>query len=524
MVWPRVMWCTLAAVMCGLLLAAAPRAAAPPCNVHPLIPSLLPDCEEGPPLHAKARTNDGDQTGVEALAEREAERRRVWRALPVPVSASPSAEFGQAESEWLAYLAGRDLWFLMKTVPTGMDGNMTNWLKLFEDLVPGRATTPTTLESAFMNFDIPLAARPLFVEWVNSIRRGNGRTSDNGMTTPMLWYTAAREDRSNYRRAYEHARNWNEFAASGLDMSKYLTPELYLRKQMERDVSLQLERPHPATLPDTFAATKSLYDLFVRMFGQEHVEAAAGKVLRLRKNADGVLAEPAEIEVGTYRPMPNLNPYMAFLTEVTHSSPHNYAIALCFDQYALLGGSASESLITSKKWSEAFDSFGQVVAKFGADATESAARRIQQAPKDGQGLLLGDSQSRSMVAWFQALLTDPKAALPDSATAAAAIQSAGAYDAAWMGRKMVVHGTVSRVVVSPPVNTTQWVTIFLRESPDDTFVFCSLYPDLFESATSRDPSWMVGKSIEVTGLVERPYCSGKVASIRVEESKQFRVR
>jgi len=34
---------------------------------------------------------------------------------------------------------------------------------------------------------------------------------------------------------------------------------------------------------------------------------------------------------------PHPSPYLLFLTEVTNSSPRNYAIALCIDQYGVKG-------------------------------------------------------------------------------------------------------------------------------------------------------------------------------------------
>jgi len=101
-------------------------------------------------------------------------------------------------------------------------------------------------------------------------------------------------------------------------------------------------------------------------------------------------------------------------------------------------------------------------------------------------------------------------------------QSPASWDPQWMGKTIVVVGTVSRVEVAPG-GSPQWVTIYFKESPDATFVVCSPYPDLFQEKVGLDLSVLVGKTLEAAGQVESPYCGHKVpkGSIRVVESKQW---
>lgn len=112
-------------------------------------------------------------------------------------------------------------------------------------------------------------------------------------------------------------------------------------------------------------------------------------------------------------------------------------------------------------------------------------------------------------------------ARPGTAPAPMPVHSPASYGAAWMGQSRVIRGTVSRVSVKFGVRP-QWLTIFFKESPDAAFVVCSPYPDMFQE-TVGDLYRLVGKTLEVTGEVEGSMCAGKAGSIRVLESKAYRV-
>ena len=107
-------------------------------------------------------------------------------------------------------------------------------------------------------------------------------------------------------------------------------------------------------------------------------------------------------------------------------------------------------------------------------------------------------------------------------SSAATGQSPAAYNSQWMGKNVAIAGTVSRVDVDTS-GSPQWVTIYFKESPDATFVVCSPYPDLFQERVGLNLSALVGKTLEVTGQVESPYCGTKVSkgSVRVLESLQW---
>ena len=103
-------------------------------------------------------------------------------------------------------------------------------------------------------------------------------------------------------------------------------------------------------------------------------------------------------------------------------------------------------------------------------------------------------------------------------------QSPGAFDPQWMGKNVVIVGTVSRVEVDKN-GSPRWVSIYFKESPDANFVVCSPYPELFQERVGPNLNTLVGKTIEAAGQVEAPYCGAKASrgSVRLVESTQWKV-
>ena len=182
---------------------------------------------------------------------------------------------------------------------------------------------------------------------------------------------------------------------------------------MEGDVSLVLARSKPADIPDPGAATRDLYNQFVKTFGEKEVIAAASAVLHTPKNSMGGLAKRADIVVGTYLSMPSPDPYMLFLTELTNRSSRTYAVTLCMDRNNLLGGEATATFNKKEHWADALSMYEKIVAKYGEANVLAAAARIKDAPKDSNGIR-GDTQAKGTIIWFQALLKDPKTELPEA--------------------------------------------------------------------------------------------------------------
>ena len=81
---------------------------------------------------------------------------------------------------------------------------------------------------------------------------------------------------------------------------------------MEADVSWALGQNKRDDLPDPVAATLEFYNLFVKMFGEKEVLAAANATLQAPKNSVGGLATRSPVEIGEFVASPSPNPYYLF--------------------------------------------------------------------------------------------------------------------------------------------------------------------------------------------------------------------
>jgi len=270
------------------------------CNNHPLRPSLLPPCTTiGDQIaQALAAAIDFNNRINELNSGIEAARAKFWKAFP------NGPGFDQAEKEFLAALWQKDVYYLMLTTVTGMNGNILGQVNVIGLL--GGQVAPEDINKFPTNMDhgIRPYAFPLFGNWVNALRRAEGREKDGTFASPLILAKAI-QDTSSWRKAYEDARNWAEFVSSGLDIAKYVTPQVYLLRQMQAEVMLEFARSKPADLPDPTAATLDSYNLFVKMFGEKEVVAAADSVLHTPKNSMGGLATRADVTVGVYEGLPN---------------------------------------------------------------------------------------------------------------------------------------------------------------------------------------------------------------------------
>ena len=241
-------------------------------------------------------------------------------------------------------------------------------------------------------------------------------------------------------------------------------------------------------LPDPKASSLDLYNFFVKNFGEKEVLAAATAVLHAPKNSIGGLAKRAEVSIGTYAPAPSPNPFLMFLTQVTNSSPRAYAIALCLDQYALMGREAATAFNSKEQWDKAATVYGQLVARFGEPAVLAAAARLKDVAKDDRGGPRGDPESKGAIFWFTALLKDPKTQLPDLSHFLAS-----SYDPRWMGKIVEVRGTVARVDLDTN-GSPRYATIHFKESKNDRFtaftpnsdILRQLWPEFLRSGRQAD--------------------------------------
>ncbi len=219
------------------------------CNPHPTVPDGRDPCPSIADQLAKAGLAAIDfNNKVAALNDViEQARRRYWAAYPN----GPGLD--AAEVEFQNALWTKDMFYMMFAVHQGMTGDMAKMANAIR--VTGGDLSVKSIDQFPTNVDngIRPYAMPLFAAWVNALRRSDGREKDGAWANPMLLGVAV-QDKSNWRKAYEGARNWAEFLASGKDISKYMTPEMYIRNQMQADLCAVLGQAKPADLPNPSAA------------------------------------------------------------------------------------------------------------------------------------------------------------------------------------------------------------------------------------------------------------------------------
>nr|AGT45847.1 hypothetical protein PPT_M1_02 [uncultured marine bacterium PPT_M1] len=481
------------------------------CNRNPLKPSMLPPCLSIADKLTQAHEAAKDFVrGVDLLNTQIASARsRFWKAFP----SGPGLD--AAEMAFLEALRDKDEYYLSFCLIEGVNGRVPKLMN-FIDMMGGGSTFldvmsggdaykkfPTNVDSGIRPY-----AFPLFVAWVDALRKAEGRETDGNMATPFIMASAIL-DKSNWRKAYEDARNWAEFISSGVDVPKYVTPQIYLLRQMEADLCLVLAAAKPADLPEPTAAALAQYNFFVKMFGEKEVLAAAGKVLRTPKNSVGGLAKRADVAIGPYVMPPHPSPYLLFLTEVTNASPRNYAISLCIDAYGL------PRVFYREKWADAFSVYNQLVAKYGEANMMAAATRLKAAPKDSEGRLKGDPQYNRQIYWFDTLLKNPKATLPG----AVPHFRASSYDPRWLGKTVEVRGTVSRVDLDQS-GSPKYATIHFKEAGAANITGYSPHSDMLQEMYGENFSALVGKVVEVYGEVN-PWKGG--AGVRIIDRDQVNV-
>ena len=485
------------------------------CNPDPFKPDLRPPCPTiMDQLSQAAGAAREFNRQVDQLNNEIGETRtKYWRRYP------DKPGYEEAELAFYKELWTKDMYYLMFALPAGMNDRLTRQPNVM-GLLNG-SVSPEDIDKFPTNVDggIRPYAFQLFANWVNALRRAEGREETKGdegnFATPFIIVTALK-DRSNWRKAYEDARNWAEFESSGLDVSKYVTPKAYLLHQMEADVSLVNAKAKPADLPDPVVATRELYDQLVKMFGEKEVLAAAAEVLHAPKNSMGGLSPRVEVNVGSYSPRASPNPMMMFFTRLTNSSAKSYAISLCMDQFNGPGIEIAVNLNTRVTWEKTYSCYEQIVAKYGEASVLSAATKLRGAEKNAMGGLRSDPQSGSMTGWFQRLLKDPKAAIPDTQVAHFRVSS---YDPHWLGKILEVRGTVSKVDLEkgkfPP-----WATIHFRESNGDKITAYTPNSDMWQEMFGDNFERLIGKPVEVYGQVGDWKES---AGVRIIDRDQLRV-
>src|SRR5437660_3962558 len=261
----RLQWVALVVVALSFVGA---RQCQAQCEPDPFKWSMLPHCASIMDRlgQAASAAKDFNNQVAQLNSEIGDARDKYWKRYP------DKPGYEAAELAFYKELWNKDMYYLMLTLPAGMNDRVTRQPNIM-GLLNG-SVSPEDISKFPTNVDVGIRpyAFPLFANWVNALRRSEGREETKGdegnFATPFILATAIK-DRSNWRKAYEDARNWAEFVSSGLDVSKFVTPKAYLFHQMEADVNLVNAKAKPADLPEPIGAAKELYDQFVKMFGEK---------------------------------------------------------------------------------------------------------------------------------------------------------------------------------------------------------------------------------------------------------------
>jgi hypothetical protein len=473
------------------LAASAALHAAQPCNPNPFRPSMLPPCNNlgtkignavAATIEVKARIAEANEMIYEA-------RQRFWAVYP------DGPGYAEAEATFLHALSEKNASYLSMYLVSGMRGpavSMINVLNFGPGVTVDQYRRRLRGDITLIDGGINPSAYPLFVQWVNSLRRQGGAMKDGDILLNPLPLGLAISQPSSRRQAYERAQYWAEILASGVDLRKYFTPELYMQLTMETRVSVQLGAAETPDIPDCQAATVALYQTLVRIMGEKEVANAAAAVLAAPKSAWGDLATPVTVDIGINQ-AETYEPFLRFLDLLAGSRPRNYAISMLLDPSQL-----DTNYSIKEKWIEAAGKYDQLVRQHGESVVLAAASRIKSAQKSANGGIRGDPQYRRTNEWFDLVLKDPKTVVPDGSLPHF---KASSYNERWLGKFLAVRGTVSRVDVDSGGQPV-YATIHFKESSARGIMAFTPYSKWLQGEYGNDFAKLIGKPVEIYGEVQ----------------------
>src|SRR5690349_16591799 len=176
-----------------LLAAGTCFGADPNCTTHPTIPSLQNPCPSilGQLSKAMDAMQDFQRASAEATAKIAAARQAYWKVFPD----GPGAR--EAEFNFLKRLQEKDFVYLTYALPLGVSDPTVQAANIGMLDLDNLKKFPRNVDGGIRPY-----AFPLFVEWVNALRRAQGRVHDGAFTNPVI-FAEAYTDQSNWRKSYE---------------------------------------------------------------------------------------------------------------------------------------------------------------------------------------------------------------------------------------------------------------------------------------------------------------------------------
>lgn len=297
-------------------------------------------------------------------------RARFWREFP----SGPG--FVAADQALAKKLWAKDVYYLSWLLPLGAQNAMGPGD--LRDLIE-----PLRRSIGDLDGGIRPSAYIAFTDWVAALRTALGARDGEpavGLLNPALMAQALVTTR-NRLEAYVRARDWAEFEASGLDLSKYMSPKSYALRLIEKRLSGT--RLNPAfERPDPEAEAAKIYSFIEEGAGAQRVLAAAATVLAAKKDLRGNLVTPVDIQLPNNSKETVQEPERWFEALVLTSDARGYAFGLARKYAGFL-------LDWRVYWEKGIVAHRKIIAEYGEKAVLAAAEKERLAPKDAAGMPIG---------------------------------------------------------------------------------------------------------------------------------------
>ena len=393
---------------------------------------------------------------AQATQDIRAARARFWKAYPNGKDLAAS-EQAFADQLWM-----KDVFHLMWTLPEGLDGPAA-----FNRIVTSK-----------MDNGIPPLAYPAFKDLVNDVRL---RLGARNRTDPVIVFNPVRTMEAflasaERLRAYVRLRDFAEFEASGVNLSKMIAPKPYALRLIESQLS-GWEAGIPR--PDPVEESLEVYDAMARMVGEPQMLAAAARVLAAPKDARGSLSPaitlPPELGGGS------VSGTFFWFTRLLATNPRAYAAIAMADVYP--SGTRLQFV-----WKSVATRYDALVKAHGEAAVLKAAERVRLAPKDPALGRIGNAEPAS---WIATLAGKPETPLPASPKRTS-VADFEAFKAGVKDATITVTGTVSRVTIMSGGGALEYAVLHFKESPDSRVTARIMY-----TSPENLPDF-VGKTLEIT--------------------------
>jgi hypothetical protein len=336
--------------------------------------------------------------------------------------------------------------------------------------------------------------RPTYVNWVEALRAHMGAEGPDAtvLTMPRTLAEAIEANQA-LTRTYVAQRNFQALLRAGVPMQRALSPHMYVQMLLDNHMRVVrgVDKDPKAPLG------QQLHTEFLAQLSEAPVKKAAARVLALPKAG---LFELSEAFVPPDPPGagdgPTWNPLTAFYVLLQEDPKAYVALHKAFE-----GLEDGPSAIA-----RGFAYYDDLVARFGEKAVETAATRVQAAPKL-KGAVLAASRSGLSVepatVWVERVLADPTIVLPSREQEVGIAAADTASIRASKDNLQRIYGRVNDVLWRDGTRASDgsdydYFYVYFAGSED----FATLvYRHAYDGAHGPDAQAMIGKLFRITAPI-----------------------